>query len=114
MRKDPRFFIEHILESIKWIEEYTKEISKDDFLHSTQIQDAVIRRLEIIGEAAKNMPPELKEKHSDIPWRQMAGIRDVLIHEYFGVDLHLLWNVVKKDLPGLKHKISNILERKNN
>jgi len=60
------------------------------------------------------MPPELKEKHPDIPWRQMAGIRDALIHEYFGVDLHLLWNVVKKDLPGLKRKISKILERKNN
>lgn len=114
MRKDPRFFIEHILESIKWIEEYTKEISKDDFLHSTQIQDAVIRRLEIIGEAAKNMPPGLKKKHPDIPWRQVAGMRDVLIHEYFGVDLNLLWNVVKKDLPDLKRKISKILKKKSN
>lgn len=111
MRKDPRFFIKHILESINWVEEYTKGISKDDFLRSTQIQDAVIRRLEIIGEAVKNIPPELKEKYPDIPWRQIAGIRDVLIHEYFGVDLDLLWNTIKKDLPDLKQKISKILEK---
>lgn len=111
MRKDPRFFIKHILESIKWIEEYTRGISKDDFLRSTQIQDAVIRRLEIVGEATKNIPTGLKEKYSDISWRQMAGIRDVLIHEYFGVDFDLLWNVVKKDLPDLKQKISKILRK---
>jgi len=109
MRKDPKIFIKHILESIKYIEEYTKGISKDDFLRSTQIQDAVIRRLEIIGEATKNIPLGWKETHSEVPWRRIAGIRDILIHEYFGIDFDLLWNVVKKDLPDLKQKISRIL-----
>ena len=111
MRKDPKIFIKHILESIKYIEEYTKGISKDDFLRSTQIQDAVIRRLEIIGEATKNIPSEWKEKHSEVPWRQIAGIRNILIHEYFGIDFDLLWNVLKTDLPELKRKISKILEK---
>jgi len=111
MRKDPKIFIKHILESIKYIEEYTEGISKDDFLRSTKIQDAVIRRLEIIGEATKNIPPEWKETHSEVPWRRIAGIRDILIHEYFGIDFDLLWNVVKKDLPDLKRKISMILKK---
>lgn len=114
MKKGAKFFIRHILESMERIEEYTKEISKDDFVSSTQLQDAVVRRLEIIGEAVKNMPPKLKEEYLDIPWRQMAGMRDILIHGYFGVDLDLVWSVVKKDLPGLKQKISKILEKKDN
>jgi uncharacterized protein with HEPN domain len=89
MRKDPLIFIEHILESIEDIEEYTQGSTREDFMNSKKTQDAVIRRIEIIGEAAKNLPEEVKKSHSEIPWKRMSGMRDILIHGYFGVDLGL-------------------------
>jgi uncharacterized protein with HEPN domain len=73
------------------------------------MQDAIIRRLEIIGEAVKNIPPAFRTKHSKIPWKQMAGMRDVLIHEYFDIDLSLTWAVVKRELPSLKTKLQDLL-----
>jgi uncharacterized protein with HEPN domain len=112
MKKDERIFLKHILESIEKIEEFTKGISKNDFLASVQIQDATIRRLEIIGEAAKNIPNEFREKYTYVPWSEMARMRDKLIHRYFGVDLNLTWDVVKRDLPELKEKLKKILESK--
>ncbi|MGP8023663.1 MAG: DUF86 domain-containing protein [Methanobacterium sp.] len=78
--KDIRVFIEDILESIKKIEEYTDPITDDEFYRNTLIQDAVFRRLTIIGEAVKNIPPEIKNKYTDIPWKKIAGMRDILIH----------------------------------
>jgi uncharacterized protein with HEPN domain len=107
--KDVKVFIEHILESILLIETYTAEISKEEFLKSRQIQDAVMRRLEIIGEATKNIPEDFRKEHPDIPWREIAGMRDILIHEYFGVDLELTWTTVKENLPNLKQKLSRII-----
>lgn len=108
--KKPEIFLKHILESIDEIEKYTKEIARDEFFQTTQIQDAVVRRLEIIGEAVKNLPATFKNKYPDILWKKISGMRDVLIHEYFGVDLKLVWRVVKKNLPELKKKILKILE----
>ena len=102
MNKSPEIFIEHILECLNYIEEYTEGITKEDFISSVQLQDAVIRRIEIIGEAVKNLPVETKDRYPDIPWKEIAGMRDVLIHGYFGVDLELTWNVVEKEVQELK------------
>lgn len=97
-----------MLESMDLIREYTRGFSVNDFLANRETQDAVIRRLEIIGEAAKNMPDDIKERYSGIAWRKIAGMRDVLIHEYFGVDLNLTWKVLERDLPELERQLKEI------
>jgi uncharacterized protein with HEPN domain len=102
MKRDALLYIEDMLESIGIIEEYTRNLSESHFLESRQVQDAVIRRLEIMGEAAKNVPQVLRDEYSDVPWKRIAGLRDVLIHAYFGVQLHRTWKVVREDLPELK------------
>ena len=108
MKKDINIFLEHILESIYLIEEYIKDKSKSEFLKLTQLQDSVIRRITIIGEAIKNIPDDFKETHPKIPWKQIIGMRDILIHQYFGIDLNLTWEVIEKDLPKLKKQIVSI------
>jgi uncharacterized protein with HEPN domain len=108
--RDIRLFIEDILESITKIEHYTEGISQAEFIGNTLIQDAVLRRLEVMGEATKNLPNELREKYPEIPWREIAGLRDVLIHGYFGVNLARVWLVIERDLPNLKERISEVLQ----
>ncbi len=110
MMKDHKIYLKHIIESIENVEDFTKDVSISDFLGSALIQNGVIRCLEIIGEAVKNLPMEFREKYPDIEWKKIAGLRDVLIHAYFDVDLDLTWEIVKDDLPDLKKKIIIILE----
>lgn len=109
MHKDPNIFLNHILESINWIEEEVKGLSKDKFINSIPIQDAAIRRLEIIGEAVKNLPGDFKKKYPGIPWKKISGLRDKLIHAYFGIDLELVWEIIRKDLPPFKIQIQQML-----
>lgn len=110
MKKDPLVFLKHILESIEWIEKDVKNLSKEDFLRNVPIQDAVIRRFEIIGEAIRNLPDDLKKEYPSIPWQDIADMRNKLIHDYFGVDLELLWRVIKNDLPPFKKQVEEILK----
>jgi len=110
MTRDMRPYIQDILESIEAIEEYVQFTTEEQFYRNRQVQDAVLRRLEIIGEAVKNLDEDFKNRYPEIPWKKIAGLRDVLIHEYFGVSLKRIWRVIKIDLVDLKFKISRILE----
>ncbi len=110
MKKDPKVFLKHIKESIDEIERHVIDISEKVFMDDIKTQDAVIRRIEIIGEAIKNLPADFKRKNQQIEWREIADMRNKLIHEYFGVDEDLVWEVVNKDIPKLKKQIAELLE----
>ena len=105
---DDRVYLQHIHDAISRIVSYTAG-GRDAFLASPQAQDAVIRNLEIIGEAVKHLSAELRQQHPDIPWKRIAGMRDEMIHEYFGVDLRIVWNVVERHVPPLQQKVDNLL-----
>lgn len=106
--KNPEVYIEDILESIDKIYEYAGLLSEEEFYRNSQVQDAVLRRISIIGEAVKNIPSDFKVLHPDIPWIEMAGMRDVVIHQYSGVELRRVWLVIKKDIPELKDQIQKL------
>jgi uncharacterized protein with HEPN domain len=108
--KDDSVFLNHILDAINQIEEYTEYLTFEEFLEKRLVQDAVIRQLEIIGEATKNLSLNTTESYPQIPWKEIAGMRDKLIHVYFGVDLEEVWNTAKRDIPELKTVITVILE----
>jgi len=111
MKRDLILFIEDILENIKLIEGSTGSLAKKDFEENLDIRDATIRRLEIIGEATKNIPEEFRGKYPEVEWREISGTRDKIIHNYFGVDLDVVWDIIKKDLFELKKEIEKILEK---
>jgi uncharacterized protein with HEPN domain len=111
MNKDPVLYLDHIIESINAINGYVENLSKEEFLKSPIRQDAVCRRLEIIGEASNKLNSEFTEKHPHIHWYKIRGMRNLLIHEYFHVDLDQVWNTVKISIPELKSQILEILTK---
>lgn len=102
-------YIKDILISMQDVEEFTSGITFEDFLQDKKTIKAVIRSLEVLGEAAKKIPDDIKARYPRIPWKRMAGMRDKLIHEYFGVDLQIVWNVVKQELPPVKPAIEELV-----
>jgi uncharacterized protein with HEPN domain len=98
-----------IRQAIDRIEQYIKNLSFDAFSDDQKSVDAVVRNLEIIGEAASRLPDEFKEKYSEIEWYKVVGLRHRIVHEYFGIDLEIIWQILQKDLPELKQKITRIM-----
>jgi uncharacterized protein with HEPN domain len=110
MKRDTNLFIEDIKESIKNLEEFTKGLDKDKFSKDSLRQSAIMRQLEIIGEAVKNIPDPFRKRFPKIPWKDIAGFRDVLSHAYFGVSLERVWNLIEIDLPVLKKELDEVKE----
>lgn len=102
-------YLQHILDAIQKIDLYI-QVGREEFFGLSHWQDAVVRQLEIIGEASKGLSADLRAKHTDIPWRRICGLRDVLIHNYMGVDLNAVWEVTQTQLPILKIRIQAILQ----
>jgi len=113
MKKDYKLYLKDIAEAIESIEQFVKGNTFDDFVKDDKTASAVIRKFEIIGEATKQIPDEIRQKYPTIPWKEMAGMRDRLIHFYSGVDYKLVWDTIKNRLPQVKPLIKKILENEN-
>jgi len=109
MSRDYRLFLEDILESCTRIERYTRAMSFDQFVKDDKTYDAVLRNLEIIGEAVKNLPEEVRLRYNQIEWRKLAGLRDIVAHEYFGVSDEIVWDVIQTKLSSLRQEIIDII-----
>jgi len=108
-KREWRLFVEDILESIELIEDYVRGMDFDDFRKDRKTVDAVVRNFEIIGEASRNIPEHIRNKYQEIDWKGMIGLRNRIAHEYFGISLEIVWNIVKNELPLLKEKIKKLL-----
>ena len=109
MKRDYRLFFEGILDSTEKIEEFVADMSFDEFVNDDKTSSAVMRKLEIIGEATKNLPGDIRRKYKGLPWREMARMRDKITHAYFGINYKIVWNVIKERLPENKPTIQQIL-----
>ncbi len=109
MIRDARLYLDDILDSINLINQYLEGVTEEQFHISKEKQDSVVRRIEIIGEATKSVPNEFKEQNPHIPWQKMAGMRNILIHEYFGINLVTVWKTAKEFIPSLKKDIQSLI-----
>jgi len=108
MKRNVNLFIQDILDNIKDIDSFSKGLTKEEFAKNKLKQNAIIRSLEVIGEAVKNIPDSFREKYPGIPWKDIAGFRDILSHAYFGVNIDRIWNIIEKDLHSFKKEIEKI------
>ncbi|MCP2518991.1 DUF86 domain-containing protein [SCandidatus Aminicenantes bacterium Aminicenantia_JdfR_composite] len=111
MPREYKAYLKDILRAINKINRYTENISLEEFKKNELIQDGVVRNLEIIGEATKNIPESIKKDNPDVEWKKIGGLRDILIHVYFGIDTEIIWDIIKNKVPELKEKIENILAK---
>lgn len=112
-KRDYDLFLQDMLDCISRIEKYTKGFTQKRFENNEMVADAVVRNLEIIGEAARNIPTDLRKISPEIPWKKIVGFRNIVIHEYFHVDLSNTWVIIKKQLPGLKKQIKAMMKQLN-
>lgn len=109
-KRKPELYVRDILDSIKKIEKYTKDLSLGHFKKDELVIDGVIRNIEILGEAARNVPAEVRNKYKEIPWKRIIGMRNKVLHECWGADLDILWKTTKEDLPKLKKQMKTMLK----
>ena len=104
-------YLEHILQECEFLVEKSKGISLEDFIENPVLMRAFVRSLEVIGEAVKNLPDEFRKKYPEVPWKEIAGMRDKLIHEYFGVNYRIVWKTVQQEIPKLKEQVEKIMKK---
>lgn len=109
MSKHDVVYLHHILDAINQIESYTTDLSYEEFFENRLVQDGVVRQLEIIGEACRNLSEDLRSRHPDLPWTQIIGLRNRLIQAYFDINLGIVWDIVRADIPPLKIRVQEIL-----
>ena len=110
MARDEFLYLRHVLDAINIIEEYLQGVDEEHFKATRLLQDGTIREIEIIGEAVKNVSKDIRKSYPEVPWQDIAGMRDKLIHGYFGVDIEKVWDTAKEDLPVLKEQMKGILK----
>jgi uncharacterized protein with HEPN domain len=109
MKRDYWLSLSDIINAMDSIEKFVGDMSLEEMMQNDMVSSAVIRKFEIIGEAAKHIPDQMREKHSEIAWLRMAGMRDRLIHAYFGIDYELVWDAIKIEIPQIKYRLKNML-----
>jgi uncharacterized protein with HEPN domain len=110
MSRDYKVYLEDVLEAIDKIRTYTANMSADSFVADNKTLDAVLRNLEVIGEAVKRVPDNIREQYEEVEWKKIAGLRDILIHQYFGIDAEIIWDVVSNKLPVLEKQIRDAVQ----
>lgn len=112
MPRDYQVYLDDILESAARIREYTSGAEYEEFIEDGKTIDAVVRNLEIIGETVKHLPEDVRSRHPEVDWKKIAGLRGILIHEYFGIDLEIIWDIVKNKVPPLERRVKSMLAEK--